>query len=430
MISEKKQSKLAAKTLRKLQSEHRQVAQKAEAARRQFEKRSRKLRTLETKMAVLEPQAHLPNLQSPNATALKPKQLLPARLIFNPKSGDGEQRLEPLEGLVERLRRHGISAEVFVKTSGKLARQWAREAVENKEELVIVAAGDGTVEDVASQLVGSKTALGILPIGSFNNLAHALGIPFDLEQASALIGAGITRPIDVGYIQGEKKSECEYFLETAGLGLAVAFPAGENIRKGHWGKLPDEFRQLFKQQETPITLQLDTGERIETCVRFVTISNAPLYGLNYLIAPDAKMDDGVLDIAVYDNLSEADLASHLLKTAHGTRVDDPRIRFYRSRKVQIQASAGIPAISDKKEVPESSVLQIELLPRALNAIVGNGPALTWPVSTVPTVMPLAGKPEPIPNKENANNGVSTHTLADSASELPVHNLSLEVDSKR
>jgi diacylglycerol kinase (ATP) len=234
-----------------------------------------------------------------------------------------------------------------------------------------------------------------------------------MDQACALLGAGITRQIDVGRVRTNGKSG-SYFLETAGLGLAIAWPAGQNIKKHRWGKLPAALRKMFEQDTKPadtqpIHIELESGEKIETKVRFVTISNAPLYGLNNLVAPDAKMDDGMLDLAVYDGLNNVDLAAYFLRTAGGTRVSDPNVRFYRTRRVQIRSQQEMPATSDKDELPAELVLEYELVPRALRVIVGQGSGLVWPVEAVMSVPPLGGnqaqpKPTALADPEQSSNG--------------------------
>jgi diacylglycerol kinase (ATP) len=320
---------------------------------------------------------------------------------------------------------------VYLKTSTKAVHAWVQEAVERNEALVIVAGGDGTIEDAAVELVGSDTVLGILPTGTMNNLARELGIPLDMDQACALLGAGITRQIDVGQVRSNGKSTGSYFLETAGLGLAIAWPAGQNIKKGRWGKLPSAFRKMFEQntkasETEPIQIELESGEKIETRVRLVTISNAPLYGLNNLVAPDAKMDDGLLDLAVYDGLNDVDLAGYFLNSAHGTRVSNPNVRFYRTRRVQIRSKQEMPATSDKDELPDQQVLDYELIPRAISMIVGQGSGLVWPVEAVASVPPLTGaqaqpKNEPAADAAKPTNGID-HAAAEAPSPQPASSM--------
>src|SRR5438552_1630563 len=84
--------------------------------------------------------------------------------------------------------------------------------LEKKHDLIIVAGGNGKIQDVAQQLVATETALGILPVGTRNNLARELGIPLDLDQACDLLAAGITRKIDVGRVRANDRQDVEYFL--------------------------------------------------------------------------------------------------------------------------------------------------------------------------------------------------------------------------
>jgi diacylglycerol kinase (ATP) len=424
MASESKQTKQAAKSLHRLQAEQLQRTRQIGNLRGKLEKRSRQLQTLEVKMAKLERRAYGPGPDG-HPVAAGRRALRPARLFINPNSGSFAQLAETPEKLVALLRTHGIQAEVYLKTSSQAVRQWVQAAVKHHEALVIVAGGDGTIEDVAAELVGSDTVLGIVPTGTMNNLARELGIPLDLDQACALLGAGITRPIDVGCVRSDGKTAGRYFLETAGLGLAIAWPAGQNIKKGRWGKLPAAFRKMFDQNTKasvtePIEIELENGEKFETRVRLVTISNAPLYGLNNLIAPDAKMDDGLLDLAVYDGLSDLDLAGYFLQTANGTRVANPNVRFYRTRRVQIRSRQAMPAAADKDELPDQQVLDYELIPRALRVIVGQGSGLVWPVDAVTSVPPLTGaqpQPKNVPAAEpgepaQPTNGIEHATLAE------------------
>ena len=394
MTSEPKQIKKPAKALHRLQGEQVEGVRVIGGLRRKLEKRNRQMHTREAEMAELERQAYTPGTSGGQPAAVRPKRLRPARLIINPDSGSFARLAESPEKLVAILRAHGIQAEVYLKTSSKEVRAWVREAVKKNEALVIAAGGDGTIDNVAGELVGSRTVLGIIPTGTMNNLARDLGIPLDIEQACALLGTGITRQIDVGHVRANGKSKGKangnYFLEAAGLGLAIALPAGQNVKKHRWHKLPEAFRNLFERAPAPIEIELDNGETITTQVQLVTVSNAPLFALNNLIAPEAKMDDGLFDVAVYDGLSDLELAAYFLQTANGQRVSNPNIRFYRTRRVQIRSHTALPETSDATEHPAQLVLDIELIPRAISMIVGQGAGLAWPVEAVTSVPPLTG----------------------------------------
>lgn len=390
MASEFKQIRQAAKALHRLQRKQSKSVMRTGRLRGKLEKASRKLQKLEMKITRLEKRSY--GLRNPGGQPIVETSsgLRPARLIINLESGSFAKQVESPEKLVAMLRAHGIQAQVYRKTSSKAVRKWVREAVNDNEALVIAAGGDGTIEDVALSLVGSRTALGIIPTGTMNNLARGLGIPLDIEQACALLGAGITRQIDVGRIRATNKPKRPYFLETSGLGLAIALPAGQNIKKGLFGKLPEDFRKMFELGAPPTQIELDNGEKIETKVKLVTVSNAPLTGLNNLIAPDAKMDDGLFDLAIYDGLNDLELAKYFLSTADGQRVSNPNVRFYRTRRVHIRSSQELPVTSDKDEIPDEEELDFEMIPRAISAIVGKGFGLNWPVDAVDSVPPLTG----------------------------------------
>lgn len=394
MANEKK----IGRKLKETQKEHAKALKKLEKTRTKLDGRGKKLRVLEAKLAELEGTLHETSSQGPDGNGASAISLRPARLIVNPKSGCIRDGTHPVSDLVERLRSHGIEAQVTLKTSGKVVRESARDAVKRGEKLVIVAGGDGTIEKVAAQLVGSETTLGVLPVGTMNNLARSLGVPLDVEDACALIGMGTARKIDVGCVNVKAKKHVKYFLETAGLGLgAIAFPMGQDVKKGLWGGLPEALRKIVAFKPSPITVELDDGQVIQANSQVVTVSNAPLTGMNFLIAPEAKMDDGWLDVAIYDELGKTDLLAYLWAARNGQRPDNPKVKRYRSRYVHIVPNDVTPVVSDKDPLPERGELDIQVLSQALSVIVGKGIGLSFPVDVAPSVPPLSG-----PQKTNGH----------------------------
>lgn len=398
MAKEKKAQRKAARAMQAAQEKHDKLLSKIEKARTKFQKREQAVRLLEARIAkyrqALAPSPDDAQGQAP-AQATPPR---PARLIYNPKAEQDGKPEHTLEAVINCLRAHGIEPDVTLKTSGKVVRTSARKAAKHNEELVIVAGGDGTIEDVASQLVGSDTTLAILPIGTMNNIARSLGIPLDLNDASALISMGVARKIDIGHVNAGAASHLEYFLETAGMGLnAIAFQAGQEAHKGSWGSLPSAMRKLLKFKATPVMVELDDGQKISANSQVITVSNAPMTGMNFLLAPDAKMDDGWLDIAIYDDMSKADLFGYMMASRNASRVENQKIKRYRARHVRIYPRDAAPMVSDKDALPEKNMLDIELIPQGLKVIVGKGAALTFPVEVAPSVPPLTG-----PQKTNGH----------------------------
>jgi diacylglycerol kinase (ATP) len=388
-----------AKALEEARAEHVEMLKKVVKARTKLERRSRKLQALETRMAELARRAYSPDDGRLGQAAAGADHLRSAYLIFNPDAGgnDGNGNKQ-LDKIVRRLRAHGLRAEIGLKTSGKAVRELAKELSSQGEEMIIVAAGDGTIEEVASQLVGTDVTLGIIPVGTMNNLARALGIPLDIDGACELLALNVTRKIDVGRVVANGKPEVEYFLETAGVGLsAIGIPAGQAAEKGKWSTLPSAIRRLFDSHPCPVEVELD-GEQVVTAnSELVTISNCPLLGNNIMLAPDAKMDDGLLDVAVYDNMGKTELLSYFVGSANGSRTYNPKIKFYRSKRAVVRSELAEDAHSDKDIIEGKQTLEIELLSQALSVVVGQGFALTLPVDAAPTPPPLTGKQQVAPS---------------------------------
>lgn len=395
------QSELYDSLMRK-QRKHEAMVRKVEKANDRLERRKAKLVAMETRIADLENELSVPRKSKLGKRASSDGELKPARLIFNPSSGrDAEDNAARLAKLVSNLRAHGIEAKVGLKTSGAAARDLARKAIKSGDPLVIVAGGDGTIGDVAAELIGKDIVLGIVPTGTMNNVARSLGVPLDIEGACALIGMGTTRHIDMGRITTSAGTDAEYFLECAGVGLsAIVAAGGQAFVKRRWNLVPRALRKFFEAKPGKIIVELDDTV-VEATTRIITVSNAPLMGNKMLAVPGGKMDDGLLDVQVYDGMDMAALAKHF-KAASSDSPED--LKTYRASKVRIKSAEPIPANADMNIAPAENVIEMEVIPKALSVIVGNGIALTTPVESAPDAPPFAEDPpitveEPKPPKE-------------------------------
>src|SRR2546429_1588348 len=152
-------------------------------------------------------------------------------LILNPVAGNTPIsetqgiRETNEEAILRGVGAYGSEPDVWYTTLEDTGEGLAKKAADEGAELVIAAGGDGTIHAVAAGLIERETTLGIIPMGTMNNLAHSLGIPLPLEAAGAIIARGETRTIDVGIINGQT------FLEVAGIGIeAVLFPVAEELK--------------------------------------------------------------------------------------------------------------------------------------------------------------------------------------------------------
>ena len=361
------------KTLRRKQREHVALLARIERTAARLDRRKRKLGALESTIADLEGRITGPNRGRSAKDGTGPG-LRRAQLIFNPSSGHNhEDDARRLSRIVSSLRDHGIEAAIGLRTSGKAGRTLARDAARNGCPLVIVAAGDGTIGDVAAQLIGTSTVLGLVPIGTLNNVARSLGIPLAIDDACALIGGGTARPIDAGRVRTNPGSHDEYFLECAGVGLsAIGALGGQAFEKRRWRVVPKGLQRLFGAGSGTMRVELD-GTVIEASTRIVTVSNAPLMADNLLAAPGARMDDGFLDVSVYEGMGDDALVRHF-RAASSHTPDD--LKIYRARRVTLTPEGIAPPNGDRTTAPAHGVVEIAVVPAALSIIVGDGIGLT------------------------------------------------------
>jgi diacylglycerol kinase (ATP) len=264
-------------------------------------------------------------------------------LIVNPTAGIStitEHRRSPEEtehALLEGLRASGIEPDLLHTTLEESGSCLAARAAQEGADLVIAAGGDGTVHAVATGLVGTACVLGIIPTGTLNNLARSLQIPASIPAACRAIATGQTRAIDVGMINEQ------VFLEVAGVGLEASLaPAGEEIK--HPG-IPSIIHGILSALKTffgfkAVRMQIAVDGGIPRSYRTfqVTICNAPSYALHLQLASHILMDDGLLDVVVYQNLSKFAYLRHVL-AMRWRRPPRPSIKHLRVRSLRV-----IPAV--------------------------------------------------------------------------------------
>jgi len=218
--------------------------------------------------------------------------------IVNPLSGAGatpdaaRRRIALLE---DRFASGGVNGRVHFTERGGHARELAREAIDAGASLVIAWGGDGTINEVASTLAGSKTPLGIIPAGSGNGFANELGLDPDPGRALETILGGRDRTIDAGEFDGRR------FFNIAGTGFDAAVAEQFNTRAlGRRGMAPYirlAARELFRYTGRRYRLVLD-GDATEVTALLVAFANGREYGNRIRLAPGAKIDDGRLEAIV------------------------------------------------------------------------------------------------------------------------------------
>src|SRR5574344_860634 len=211
--------------------------------------------------------------------------------IFNPHSGN--QNLNLIETwLKQELNQDEFVLKIDYTEYKGHAVQIAAQAVKEKVDIIVVAGGDGTINEVASQMIGSDTALAIIPSGSGNGLARHLNIPLNLKKAIKLIKVGKIQKIDVG------KVNKTYFFSTVGIGYdaKVAFDYDLRVKRGFWGYFKDILRNFFTWKSQKYVIKSATSEIVGSFF-LVNVANASQWGYNVQIAPHASLKDGLVNIS-------------------------------------------------------------------------------------------------------------------------------------
>ena len=287
------------------------------------------------------------------------------RLIINPIAGPADKS-DLLNEIVEALQSQGLEAELCTTTPDEDGEGLAAEAAKAGVELVIVAGGDGTIEAVARGLMHTQTVLGIIPLGTRNNIAASLDIPSDLAQAIQTIVKGERGRYDMG------KANNHYFVEVVGVGLeATLFPCGDEVKKGikknYWAAFKSVFSGIqtflqFKQHR--LVLRFDDGRMHRLRTLQVNICNSPRYGVQFALAPDAKMNDGKLDVVYIDNPSKWDHLRHFFKAMRGERLPHERLNTHRAAKIEIRSRPPLEVHADGQYLGVTPIT-VEVIPEAL-----------------------------------------------------------------
>ena len=250
------------------------------------------------------------------------------RFLVNPAAGrgTGKSHLDRIRVLASR---YGAGLVVSRKVSDLAAQ--AFRAAEDGVERLLVAGGDGTMHHAAQGLAGTECALGVIPLGSGNDLAGTLGIPPDLEVAVKRALEGEIRRIDLLRV-GETFS-----LSYAGVGFDSEVTRYANEVKVLRGPLIYFYSVIHTliTFEPPRMKVVYDGGTFEGKVMFTVVNNLPRFGGGMRIAPDAQIDDGLLDLVIVREVPKPVLLSIFPKVYSGKHVGHPAVTIVRTRRVEI-----------------------------------------------------------------------------------------------
>lgn len=285
-------------------------------------------------------------------------------VILNPAADRGRAGRREAE-IRAALVGAGLSFDLRRTESPGHASQLARQAAEAGIPLVVAAGGDGTVNEVVQALVGSETALGVLPIGSGNDFARACGIPQDLTEAARRLSGAATRALDVGRVGNR------YFINSLGMGIdgQIAWDYRRmRFLKGEVGYLIATVLEVVRFRSVRMELAAD-GWRFSARLLATSVMNGPYAGGGFYLAPQARPDDGRLDVVAIGNYPRLVRFYVLPKTRDGSYLNLRRVRLQHAKRLTIKAERPLPVHMDGELLPEPvAELEVELLPGLLKVV--------------------------------------------------------------
>jgi diacylglycerol kinase (ATP) len=263
-----------------------------------------------------------------------------AVLIVNPAAGQRHAEEGDLAECVRLLTAAGFEIDRRdTGPEGPTSADLAKSALAEGFRVVLVAGGDGTVAPAASALLGSEAMLGILPFGSFMNIANGLGIPLKPIDAARVIAERRVKRSDVGEVAGKM------FFETCGIGIdADIFGAARLAERGRWGPA---FRRIVRWATANthrVEITVD-GKTESHRVLQILIVNSPFYAWALPIVPNADMTDGLLDVAIFPRKGRLELIRWMATIWHTGRPGRPP-RLLRGKVIEIASSEAVPVHAD------------------------------------------------------------------------------------
>ncbi|MFH0882252.1 MAG: diacylglycerol kinase family protein [bacterium] len=289
------------------------------------------------------------------------------RVLFNPKSGVGTS----IEDVRYALQRHwdvdGVDLTYQVSLSKEDGIAKARRAVEDGVDTIIVLGGDGMVNSIGSVLVGTETALAVIPTGSGNGFARHFDIPLAMDRASAALKDGHRLPIDVG------------FLDDAPFFVTCSLAWDADLVKGFEefpirGILPYVFAGIyhwFTYHPQKFTLTIDGEELLLDKPMLLTVANLTQYGGGARIAPNARPDDGLLELIAAAKPEPMLFVREAHRLFDGTIEEMESVTTRRFRKMIVTRERSGSVQLDGELLEKGKEFTIEVREEALQIIVPN-----------------------------------------------------------
>ena len=299
-----------------------------------------------------------------------------AKVIVNPVAGAYSTRRK-WPRISKLLRLVGLSFDYEYTEGVGHAIELARAATSDGYRYLVAVGGDGTVNEVANGILHSTnsadTILGIVSTGTGSDFVRSVGIPRDYTRACSFLTSSRRSLIDVGVVEYRSKGQSlrRFFVNAAGVGFdAAVVEVTERLPKYFGGTIPyvvGLLRTLFGYKNKAVILGV--GSKVEAKrILSVIVANGDYFGGGMHIAPEASLNDNLLDVVVIGDIGKFELLKALPTVYNGTHVTHPKVRMEKAAQITIESSERILVHADGELLGEGPA-SFWLVPAALNIVV-------------------------------------------------------------
>ena len=285
------------------------------------------------------------------------------KFIVNPISGKGKQK--DIESIIHEnidTKKHEYSVR-FTERQGH-AKELCKQAITDGYAAVIAVGGDGTVNEIASECIGKNTVLGIIPTGSGNGFAYHLGMKKNIKESILQLNNATIKTVD------SCTANSMPFVNISGIGFdAHIANLFQNLEKrGFWNYIKLIFKEInYKAKE--YTLHYD-GKSKKVKAMFISSANASQYGNNFHISPKSKLDDGLIDFVIVQDMPKRMIPQFLIKMKNGKIENSKFVEIIQSKEMEIFSDEKIIHLDgEPKEINESVLIKNN--PRTLKILIPN-----------------------------------------------------------
>ncbi|MFK7979448.1 MAG: diacylglycerol kinase family protein [Saprospiraceae bacterium] len=287
------------------------------------------------------------------------------RFIINPFSGLSRKKNVP--ALIEKyINKEKFDYDIAFTEAAGHAIDLTKAAVKENYDIVVAVGGDGSVNEVASALVGTKTKLGILPGGSGNGFAMHLGLGRNIRKAIQMLNTAKTITIDTCQLNGRP------FVNLGGTGFdaLVAYKAKQSTLRGLYAYTKFAILEAWSYPIEKYTIKIDEKEVTQECL-VIEVANAQMFGYNFVIAPQAKFDDGLLDVLLVKKAPKWRYLFSLWRFFNASFHQSSLVTSYTGKDIKIIGKKPMPVHIDGEGYYLAEDLHFTILPLSLEILVPN-----------------------------------------------------------